>query len=115
MADALRRPSHTLLLYAGPDHASGGGARLQDCAAAAAQAAHSLLEAYLILAADVPDDARPPGLRPPRVRDQAGGFAHAYAPHDGEAFLIRPDGHLAGRLHPATPDRLTALLRLTFA
>jgi 2-polyprenyl-6-methoxyphenol hydroxylase-like FAD-dependent oxidoreductase len=114
--DLLRSPRHTLLLYAGPDHASGSGAtRLQDCAVAAAEAAHGLLDAYLILAVDVPDDARPPGLRPPRVRDEARGFAHAYAPHDGEAFLIRPDGYLAGRFHPASPDLLRALLRRTFA
>ncbi|WP_042387162.1 FAD-dependent monooxygenase [Streptacidiphilus melanogenes] len=114
--DLLRSPRHTLLLYAGSDHATrAGAARLQDCAAAATHAAHGLLDAYVVLAADVPDDARPAELRPPRVLDRAGGFADAYAPRDGEAFLVRPDGYLAGRFHPATPDRLTALLRRTFA
>ena len=114
--DLLRSPRHTLLLYAGPQHASGAGAqRIQACAAAAERAAHGLLDAYVVLAADVPDDARPPGLRPPRIRDRAGGFKDAYAPRDGEAFLIRPDGYLSGRFHPATEERLTAQLRRTFA
>ena len=114
--DLLRSPRHTLLLYAGPQHASGAGAqRIQACAAAAERAAHGLLDAYVVLAADVPDDARPPGLRPPRIRDRAGGFKDAYAPRDGEAFLIRPDGYLSGRFHPATEERLTARLRRTFA
>jgi 2-polyprenyl-6-methoxyphenol hydroxylase-like FAD-dependent oxidoreductase len=114
--DLLRGPRHTLLLHAGPEHASGAGAaRLQECATAARHAAHGLLDAYLIVAADVPETARPAGLRPPRVLDRAGGFQVAYAPRDGEAFLIRPDGHLSGRFHPATPDRLTAHLKRTFA
>ncbi|MFD5465008.1 FAD-dependent monooxygenase [Kitasatospora sp. NPDC127059] len=114
--DLLRSPRHTLLLYAGPDHADGPGAqRLQDCVTAADRAAHGLLDAYLLLAADVPDDARPPGPRPPRVRDHAGDFARAYAPRDGEAILIRPDGYLSGRFHPADPHRLAAHLRRTFA
>ncbi|WP_037601926.1 FAD-dependent monooxygenase [Streptacidiphilus rugosus] len=114
--DLLRSPRHTLLLHAGPEHASGpGAARLQECATAARHAAHGLLDTYVILAADVPEAGSRPGLRPPRVLDRADGFRAAYAPRDGEAFVIRPDGHLAGRLHPATPDRLTALLRRTFA
>ncbi|WP_042418282.1 FAD-dependent monooxygenase [Streptacidiphilus anmyonensis] len=114
--DLLRSPDHTLLLYAGPGHATGCGAeRLQECAAAADRTAHGLLTAYVVLAQDVPDDARPAGLRPPRVRDLAGGFARAYGARDGEVFLVRPDGYLAGRFHPADPDRLTALLRRAFA
>ncbi|AYG78290.1 Pentachlorophenol 4-monooxygenase [Streptomyces hundungensis] len=114
--DLLRGPRHTLLLYAGPENASGAGAaRLQDCAAAAHRAAHGLLGSYLVLAADVPDAVGSPGRRPPVIRDGAGGFRDAYAPRDGEAYLIRPDGHLSGRFHPATPDRLTAHLRRTFA
>lgn len=105
-----------LLLFAGSEHASGDGvARLEACAAEAHRAAHGLLDAYLVTAAEVPEDARPVGLRPPRVRDAAGEFRDAYAPRDGEALLIRPDGYVSGRFHPAVPERLTAHLRRTFA
>ncbi|MFE4686423.1 FAD-dependent monooxygenase [Streptomyces sp. NPDC056721] len=114
--DLLRTPRHVLLLFAGSEHASGdGAARLEACAAEAHRAAHGLLDAYLVTAAEVPEDARPVGLRPPRVRDAAGEFRDAYAPRDGEALLIRPDGYLSGRFHPAVPERLTAHLRRTFA
>ncbi|MFF3747910.1 FAD-dependent monooxygenase [Streptomyces kronopolitis] len=115
--DLLRTPRHVLLLFAGSsEHASGDGvARLEACAAEAHRAAHGLLDAYLVTAAEVPDDARPVGLRPPRVRDAEGEFRAAYAPRDGEALLIRPDGYLSGRFHPAVPERLTAHLRRTFA
>ncbi|MFE7530052.1 FAD-dependent monooxygenase [Kitasatospora sp. NPDC057542] len=114
--DLLRTPRHVLLLFAGSEHASGSGAaRLEACAAAAQHAAHGLIDAYLVTAAEVPQDARPVGLRPPRVRDAAGEFRDAYAPRDGEALLIRPDGYLSGRFHPAVPERLTAHLRRTFA
>ena len=114
--DLLRTPRHVLLLFAGSEHASGdGAARLEACAAEAHRAAHGLLDAYLVTAAEVPEDARPVGLRPPRVRDAAGEFRDAYAPRDGEALLIRPDGYLSGRFHPAVLERLTAHLRRTFA
>ncbi|MGW6145379.1 FAD-dependent monooxygenase [Streptomyces sp. NPDC055140] len=113
--DLLRTPQHVLLLFAGPEHASGeGAARLEACAAEAHRAAHGLLDAYLVTAAEVPEDARPVGLCPPRVRDAAGEFRDVYAPRDGEALLIRPDGYLSGRFHPAVPERLTAHLRRTF-
>ncbi|MDF3300202.1 FAD-dependent monooxygenase [Streptomyces tropicalis] len=114
--DLLRTPRHVLLLFAGPEHASDdGAARLEACAAEAYRAAHGLLDAYLVTAAEVPEGARPVGRRPPRVRDAAGEFRDAYAPRDGEALLIRPDGYLSGRFHPAVPERLTAHLRRTFA
>ncbi|MFD0033254.1 FAD-dependent monooxygenase [Streptomyces sp. NPDC055059] len=113
--DLLRTPRHVLLLFAGSEHASGdGAARLEACAAEAHRAANGLLDAYLVTAAEVPEDARPVGLRPPRVRDAAGEFHDAYGPRDGEALLIRPDGYLSGRFHPAVPERLTAHLRRTF-
>ncbi|MFI9271226.1 FAD-dependent monooxygenase [Kitasatospora sp. NPDC052896] len=113
--DLLRTPRHVLLLFAGPEHVSGdGAARLEACAAEAHRAAHGLLDAYLVTAAEVPEDARPVGLRPPRVRDAAGEFRAAYAPRDGEALLIRPDGYLSGRFHPAVPEHLTTHLRRTF-
>jgi 2-polyprenyl-6-methoxyphenol hydroxylase-like FAD-dependent oxidoreductase len=113
--DLLRTPRHVLLLFAGPEHASGQGAeQLEACASAAQRAAHGLLDAYFITAADVPQDARPVGLRPSLVRDAAGEFRDAYAPQDGEAILIRPDGYVSGRFHPATPERVAEHLRHTF-
>ncbi|MFG2309404.1 FAD-dependent monooxygenase [Streptomyces sp. NPDC048566] len=114
--ELLRTPRHVLLLFAGEEQASGeGAARLEACAAAAHRAAHGLLDAYLVTAAEVPPDARPVGLRPPRLRDAEGGFRAAYAPRDGEAVLIRPDGYVSGRFHHAVPEDLTAHLRRTFA
>jgi hypothetical protein len=114
--DLLRTPRHTLLLYAGPGHVSGdGAARLEACAAEARRAAHGLLDAYLITDAEVPQDARPVGLRPPRLRDAAGEFRAAYAPQDGEALLIRPDGYVSARFRSAVPEELAAHLGRTFA
>ncbi|MEU6084015.1 FAD-dependent monooxygenase [Streptomyces sp. NPDC047108] len=114
--DLLRTPRHVLLLFAGTENASGDAAALLEaCAAEAQRAAHGLLDAYLVTAAEVPEATRPVGLRPPRVRDTAGEFRDAYAPRDGEALLIRPDGYLSGRFHPAVPEHLTAHLRRTFA
>lgn len=114
--DLLRTPRHTLLLYAGPRHVSGdGAARLEACAAEARRAAHGLLDAYLITDAEVPQDARPVGLRPPRLRDAAGEFRAAYAPQDGEALLIRPDGYVSARFRSAVPEELAAHLGRTFA
>ncbi|MFB7713964.1 hypothetical protein [Streptomyces sp. NPDC056105] len=113
--DLLRTPRHVLLLFAGPQHATGDGtARLEACATAAQHAAHGLLDAYLITAAEVPQDARPVGLHPPRVHDAANEFHNAYTPRDGEALLIRPDGYICGRFHPALPEHLTEHLRRTF-
>lgn len=114
--DLLRTPRHVLLLFAGSEQTLGdGAARLEACAVEAHRAAHGLLDAYLVTAAEVPEEARPVGRRPPRVRDAAGEFRDAYAPRDGEALLIRPDGYLSGRFHPAAPEHLTAHLRRTFA
>ncbi|MEW2343367.1 MULTISPECIES: FAD-dependent monooxygenase [Streptomyces] len=113
--DLLRTPRHVLLMYAGPRHVSGeSAARLEACAAEAHRAAHGLLNAYLVTAREVPRDARPVGLRPPRLRDAEGGFHAAYAPRDGEAVLIRPDGYVSARFDPAAPEDLVAHLRRTF-
>ena len=107
LLDLLRGPRHTLLLYAG---AGASPAALHDCADAARRAAHGRLDTWTVLAPDVPGD----GLPAPSVTDGQDGFRTAYAARDGEAFLVRPDGHLGGRIHPADPDAVTALLRRTF-
>ncbi|KJY27873.1 FAD-dependent monooxygenase [Streptomyces sp. NRRL S-495] len=112
--DLLRaRPHHTLLLYAGAGADGAARAeRLHALADAARAAAHGLLDVHVVLAGDAP--APPEGLLLPYARDAAGSFRTAYAPADGEAFLVRPDGYLATRLPDPTPADLTAHLRRTF-
>jgi len=106
--DLLRSPHHTLLLYPGPTTPADALTRF---AATARTAAHGLLDAYAILAPDThPGD----GLQLPSVRDTDGTFHAAYAPHAGEAFLIRPDGYLTARLPTADPTLPTPHLRRTF-
>ncbi|MGY0465284.1 FAD-dependent monooxygenase [Kitasatospora sp. cg17-2] len=112
--DLLRaRPHHALLLYAGAG--ADGAARaehLHALADAARAAAHGLLDVHVLLAGDAP--APPEGLLLPYARDAAGSFRAAYAPADGEAFLVRPDGYLGTRLPAPTPAALTGHLRRTF-
>ncbi|MFI9330431.1 FAD-dependent monooxygenase [Kitasatospora sp. NPDC052868] len=105
--DLLRSPRHTLLFHVDPGAA---GEQVTTCAVAALSAAHGLLDVYAVLAPGAPQ----PQWRLPFVRDGAGEFAAAYAARPGEAFLIRPDGCLAGRFHPPTPERLASCLRRTF-
>ncbi|MET9615443.1 FAD-dependent monooxygenase [Kitasatospora indigofera] len=106
--DLLRGPHHTLLLHAGPDTPA---ELLHRCAEAATAAAHGLLDVYVVLA----PESRPNGVRLPCVRDGEGAFAAAYAARPGEAFIVRPDGYLCTRCHPADPEQLVARLRRTFA
>ncbi|WP_406194373.1 FAD-dependent monooxygenase [Kitasatospora sp. NBC_01560] len=106
--DVLRSPRHTLLFHVGP---GAPGESVTTCAVAALSAAHGLLDVYAVLAPGAPA----PQWRMPIVRDGAGEFAAAYGARPGEAFLVRPDGHLAGRFHPPTPDGLVGCLRRTFA
>ncbi|SDT19004.1 2-polyprenyl-6-methoxyphenol hydroxylase [Streptomyces sp. TLI_053] len=112
--DLLRaRPHHTLLLYAaaGPDGAARAG-HLHALADAARTAAHGLLDVHVVLAGDTPEV--PDGLLLPYARDAAGSFRTAWAPADGEAFVVRPDGYLAARLPAPTAAALSAHLRRTF-
>ncbi|WP_329491185.1 FAD-dependent monooxygenase [Kitasatospora sp. NBC_01246] len=105
--DLLRGPRHTLLFHldaATPEEP------VTTCAVAALSTAHGLLDVYAVLAPDAPA----PLWRLPTARDTGGEFRSAYGARPGEAFLIRPDGYLAGRFHPPTPDRLATCLRRTF-
>ncbi|MFF1905204.1 FAD-dependent monooxygenase [Kitasatospora sp. NPDC058218] len=105
--DLLRGPRHTLLFHvdaATPDE------HVTTCAVAALSTAHGLLDVYAVLAPDAPA----PRWRLPTARDAGGEFRDAYAARPGEAFLIRPDGYLAGRFHPPTPEGLATCLRRTF-
>ncbi|GHF90402.1 hypothetical protein GCM10018790_79480 [Kitasatospora xanthocidica] len=110
--ELLRGTHHVLLLAAGP---ATDAPTLHACAAAAHAAAHGLLDAYAVLP---PESAGSPtatdGLRLPVLRDTGAAFRAAYRPGDGEALLIRPDGHLAARLPATDPARLVAHLRRTF-
>ncbi|WP_354641272.1 FAD-dependent monooxygenase [Kitasatospora camelliae] len=107
LLDLLRSPRHTLLLYAGPTLPAG---LLPVCAEASRAAARGHLDVYAVLAPGTPAD----GLLVPAVHDERETFRTGYGARDPEAFLIRPDGYLAGRIHPADPARITALLRRTF-
>ncbi|MFJ9951698.1 FAD-dependent monooxygenase [Kitasatospora sp. NPDC091207] len=105
--DLLRGPRHTLLFHV---DAATPGDLVTTCAVAALSTAHGLLDVYALLAPDAPA----PRWRLPTARDSDGEFRAAYAARPGEAFLIRPDGHLAGRFHPPTPEGLATCLRRTF-
>ncbi|GAA2792516.1 FAD-dependent monooxygenase [Kitasatospora sp. CM 4170] len=106
--DLLRSPRHTLLFHVDPGAPDD---QVTTCAVAALSAAHGQLDVYAVLAPGAPA----PQWRLPSVRDAAAGFAAAYRPRPGEAFLVRPDGYLAGRFAPPTPERLATCLRRTFA
>ncbi|GAA2822723.1 FAD-dependent oxidoreductase [Kitasatospora paracochleata] len=110
--DLLRSPRHTLLLYAGRAAADG---LLERCAAAAREAAHGALDVYVVLAPGRAGD-EPAGDGPalPVVHDEREAFRTGYGARDPEAFVIRPDGYLAGRVHPLDPEPLAAVLRRTF-
>ncbi|MFJ8623551.1 FAD-dependent monooxygenase [Kitasatospora sp. NPDC093550] len=112
--ELLRGTHHVLLLSAGP---ATDTRTLRTCAAAAHAAAHGLLDAYAVLPPDpAPSPTAPSadGLRLPVLHDTGGAFRTAYRPDDGEALLIRPDGHLAARLPATDPAHLVAHLRRTF-
>ncbi|MDQ0797853.1 hypothetical protein [Streptomyces sp. B1I3] len=76
-----------------------------EVAAAAGRAAHGLLNACAVLAPDV----RAPALMLPAVHDGHGAFPQMYGARDGEAFLVRPDGHLGLRAPAEGPGRVAHL------
>ncbi|MEU2461237.1 FAD-dependent monooxygenase [Streptomyces sp. NPDC012473] len=103
----LREREHTLLLYAGhgdPVRAFGA------VAASAERAAPGLLNACAVLAPGL--EAPAPGL--PVVHDTRDEFRRTYGARDGEAFLVRPDGHLGLRTVPADGPALPAHLARLF-
>lgn len=97
---------HTLVLYA-DDTAN---MDLLDVAAAAAQdAAHGLIDVYVV--AHPGTDARDTVL--PLLRDAEGDFARAYQVETTTAVVVRPDGQL-GYVGPAAADSLVGFLKKTF-
>ncbi|MFC8596463.1 FAD-dependent monooxygenase [Streptomyces atroolivaceus] len=103
----LRERDHILLLYA--DHED-QLVSFDEAAAAAAEAAHGLLNACAVLA---PKLARP-ALCLPTVRDGLDEFRRVYGARGGEALLVRPDGHLGLRVTPASSPELPAHLAMLF-
>lgn len=104
----LREREHTLLLYAEHEDRTAG---FDEVAAASAQAAHGLLNACAVLAPDV----RTPTLHIPAVRDSLGEFRRLYGARDGEALLVRPDGHLGLRTTEVDGPGISAHLGKLFA
>ncbi|MFD6281658.1 FAD-dependent monooxygenase [Streptomyces sp. NPDC060209] len=103
----LREREHTLLLYA--DHED-QAASFDDVAAAAARAAHGMLNACAVLAPKL----RASVVRLPAVHDSLDEFRRMYGARGGEAVLVRPDGHLGLRATPAGGTELPAHLEMLF-
>ncbi|GAA2550296.1 FAD-dependent monooxygenase [Mycolicibacterium diernhoferi] len=97
---------HTLLLYA---DAATGFESLEAVATAAVQAAHGLLDVYVVAHPDADVDA----TVLPLVRDTDGDFAKAYRVDGAAAFVVRPDGYL-GYVGAAESAALVEHLRRTF-
>ncbi|MFI5546258.1 FAD-dependent monooxygenase [Streptomyces sp. NPDC051815] len=110
LADLLCERGHVLLLY---------GAGLDALARTAWEASGGRVESCAVLPADAAPDARDtvpagPGMLPV-YHDIAGEFARLYGVAGPTAFLIRPDGHLAGRFEGPDPQPLAARLAAVFA
>lgn len=97
---------HTLVLYA---DVSADFDLLEVVAAAAQDAAHGLIDVYVVAAPDVDGDA----TVLPLLHDAEGDFARAYGVAGITAFVVRPDGQL-GYVGPAAADSLTGYLKRTF-
>ncbi|WP_034274362.1 FAD-dependent monooxygenase [Actinospica robiniae] len=107
--DLLRGTDPTLLLYA--QNAAAAETVFPRLAADAAYRAGGHLDAYAVLAEGV--EVVGDGI--PVVHDSAGQFRAAYAPHDAEAFLIRPDGYLGTRVDLTEDSTLFEHLDRIFA
>lgn len=106
--ELLKTENHTLLLYVDDTDQL---VIFPEFARAAGKRAHGRLDVYLILAPDVQTN----GLWLPVVRDNSGEFRDACAATGGEAYLVRPDGHLGYRGTLADEPNLAAYLGSIFA
>ncbi len=97
---------HTLVLYA---DAAATFAVLETAGAAAQDAAHGLIDVYVVAHPDADVDA----TVLPLLRDSQGSFAKAYRVDATTAVVVRPDGQL-GYVGPAAADSLTGYLKRTF-
>ncbi|MFF5176219.1 FAD-dependent oxidoreductase [Micromonospora sp. NPDC000089] len=111
LRELTRGTRHTLLLYADADADAAAVAGLAELAADARRSAGGELDAYLLLA---PDAATPDLLDPPVLRDADGAFRAGYGVTGTALYLIRPDGHVGFRSHPADGDALRKNLQLVF-
>jgi 2-polyprenyl-6-methoxyphenol hydroxylase-like FAD-dependent oxidoreductase len=94
---------HTLLLYS-----DGPTGELEELASAAMEAAHGLLNVYLVVTTPVESVLTV-------VIDADGELAKAYGVDGPTAFVVRPDGYLGHRESPATATGVLAHLKKTFA
>jgi 2-polyprenyl-6-methoxyphenol hydroxylase-like FAD-dependent oxidoreductase len=106
--ELLKRPGHSLLLYA--DEASQLD-RCRELAELVRSRAAGVADTCAILAPELDADA--PAL--PAVVDARGEFRVGYAARGGDAFLVRPDGYLGARLSPADKPSLNEALDRIFA
>jgi pentachlorophenol monooxygenase len=99
---------HTLLLYMG-DTADVDG--FEAVAAAATEAAHGLVDTYLVAARTAEVSA----TVLPLIRDTDGDFARQYGATGSSVFLVRPDGHLAyAQIGSVDAASVVTALRTTF-
>lgn len=97
---------HTLVLYA---DAAATFDVLETAGAAAQDAAHGLIDVYVVGHPDADVGA----TMLPLLRDSEGSFAKAYEADATTAVVVRPDGHL-GYVGLAAADPLTGYLKRTF-
>ncbi|MGX1274666.1 hypothetical protein RKD18_007860 [Streptomyces phaeoluteigriseus] len=105
--DVLRERDHVLLLYGtgAPDEG------FEQLAGAAAESARGRVETCAVVRST---DAAADAGRLPMYRDTHGEFVRGFAAQAPTAFLVRPDGYLAARLHRPTPQTLAACLARVF-
>ena len=110
----LTRGTHTtLLLYVGGDVAQEQVLALEKTALAVRQATGDMVRPYLVADAAAPI---PPLVDLPVIRDR-GNFRNTYGLTDAvtAAYVIRPDGHVGYRSHPASESALREHLARVFA
>ncbi len=106
--ELLAGRDHTLVLYA-DEHTR--FALLRELAISAGKRAHGRLDVHVIVAPATPVN----GLPAPVAHDDRREFRDPYAARGGEAFLVRPDGHLGFRGESASADGFAAHLATVFA
>ena len=85
--------------------------QLEDVATTAADAAHDLLDTYLVVAPSVD----PGQSLLPVITDSDGLFAAAYGPGDRSLYVIRPDGYLGYAQHGIDAGAVVDHLKKTFS
>lgn len=110
--DILAFPFRLFDLFAGVNHtllvwSDGAVAEYEELAEQAVQAAHGLLDVYLLVAENVDSVL-------PVVVDADGEFRAAYGVAGPSAFVVRPDGYLGHRGQPVSAE-VVAYLKGTFA